>query len=46
MEAGQVSDNEPNTLVEQLDAAQTGEEFGNALLNFMAAMDKERFADE
>lgn len=31
------------TLVEQLDAAQNGEEFGNAILGFMAAMDKARW---
>lgn len=41
-----MSDDEPKTLTEQLDAAKTGQEFGNALLGFMAAMDKERYGDE
>lgn len=33
---------EPKTLVEQLDAAQTPEEWGGAILGFMAAFDRER----
>ena len=37
---------EPKTLVEQLDAAQNGEEFGASLLGFMAAFERERDAEE
>lgn len=37
---------EPVTLVEQLDAAQNGEEWGNAILGFMAAFERERDAEE
>ena len=33
---------EPKTLVEKLDAAETGEEWGNALLGFFAAYDRQR----
>lgn len=32
---------EARTIAEQLDAAQSGEEFGRVLLDFMAAVDKE-----
>lgn len=37
-----MSDTPPRTIPEQLDAARTGEEFGAVLLDFMAAVDKER----
>ena len=37
---------DPKTIAEQLDAAGTGEQFGAVLMNFMAAMDKARWADE
>jgi len=33
---------EPKTLPEMLDTAQTGEEFGDVLMGFFAAMDKAR----
>ena len=40
-----MSDNEtPRTLAEQLDDAKTGEEFGGAILGFMARMDQERYS--
>jgi hypothetical protein len=39
-------DRTPKTLVEQLDSAKTGAEFGGALLGFMAAVDRERYAEE
>lgn len=32
----------PKTIVEQLDAAQSGEEFGAVLLGFFAAVDRAR----
>jgi hypothetical protein len=35
---------DPMTLAEQLDDAKTGAEFGAALLNFMAAVDRERYS--
>lgn len=34
------------TLVEQLDAAQDGQEFGNALMGFFAAYDKARYQED
>ena len=34
------------TLPEQLDAAKDGQEFGNALMGFFAAMDRARFSDD
>ncbi len=37
---------EPKTLAEQLDAAQTGEQFGQVLTGFFAALDKARWAQE
>jgi hypothetical protein len=36
------ADNTPKTIAEQLDDAQTGEEFGRVLLGFMAAYDREK----
>jgi hypothetical protein len=39
-------DDAPRTIPELLDAARTGEEFGAVLLGFMAAVDKEREANE
>jgi hypothetical protein len=38
--------NEPKTVAEMLDAAETGEEFGNVLMGFFAAVDKARDEDE
>ena len=34
--------NDPKTVAEQLDAAKDGEEFGQVLMGFFAAMDKAR----
>lgn len=34
--------NEPKTIPEQLDAAQTGEEFGNVLMGMFASLAKAR----
>lgn len=36
---------EPKTVAEELDAARTGEQFGRVLLDFMAAVDKQRYSD-
>ena len=38
--------NEPKTVAEMLDAAETGEEFGNVLMGCFAAVDKARDEDE
>ena len=38
--------NEPKTVAEMLDAAETGEEFGNVLMGFFSALAKQREDDE
>lgn len=43
---GRTMSEQPETLAEKLDAAQTGEQFGNAILGFLAAVDRERHGDE
>ena len=37
---------DPKTIPEQLDAAETGEEFGRVLSGLFAALDKARWAQE
>lgn len=38
--------NEPRTVAEQLDAAQTGEEFGNVLKGFFAALADAKYRED
>lgn len=40
------SPEDPKTLPELLDAAESGEEFGQVLTGFFAALDKARWADD
>lgn len=37
---------EPKTIVEQLDAAESGEEFGQVLSGFFNALSEAKYADE
>ena len=37
-----MTDNDPKTIAEQLDAAETGEEFGQVITGFFALLDKAR----
>ena len=41
-----MADDQPKTIVEQLDAAQTGEEFGQALGGLFASLEKLRDKEE